>query len=110
MPGTASGTKNNAWLQYMRDCAAKYHELHGTQPTKHAKPTHAKPTHTKPTHAKTKRAAGASKEEKEVQKWQDEKAETHRKQAHAHMQRAREHAQKTEQEHLARQRRAATKK
>ena len=102
MPGTASGTKNNAWLQYMRDCAAKYHELHGTraQPARHAKPTHAK----------TKRAAGASKEEKEVQKWQDEKAETHRKQAHAHMQRAREHAQKAEQEHLARQRRAATKK
>ena len=100
MPGTASGTKNNAWLQYMRDCAAKYHELHGTQPAKH----------TKPTHAKAKRAAGVSKEEKEVQTWQDEKAETHRKQAHAHMQRAREHAQKAEQEHLARQRRAAAKK
>ena len=100
MPGTTSGTKNNAWLQYMRDCAAKYHELHGKQapPAKHAK------------RAKAKRAAGVSKEEKEVQKWQEEKAETHRKQAHAHMQRAREHAQKAEQEHLARQRRAATTK
>ena len=102
MPGTSSGTKNNAWLQYMRDCAAKYHELHGkqAQPAKHAKPKRAKAKHT----------AGASKEEKEVQKWQEEKDETHRKQAHAHMQRAREHAQKAEQEHLARQRRAAAKK
>jgi hypothetical protein len=82
--------------------AAKYHALHGVraQPAKAAKPKHAK----------TKRAAGASKEEKEVRKWQEEKAERYRKQAHANMQRARDHAQKAEQEHLARQRRAGAVK
>ena len=82
--------------------AAKSHALHGVraQPAKAAKPKHAK----------TKRAAGASKEEKEVRKWQEEKAERYRKQAHANMQRARDHAQKAEQEHLARQRRAGAVK
>ena len=82
--------------------AAKSHALHGVraQPAKAAKPKHAKTT----------RAAGASKEEKEVRKWQEEKAEVYRKQAHANMQRARDHAQKAEQEHFARQRRAGAVK
>ena len=90
--------------------AAKSHARHGVraQPAKTAKPKHTETT--KPKHAKTTRAAGASKEEKEVRKWQEEKAEVYRKQAHANMQRARDHAQKAEQEHLARQRRAGAVK
>ena len=66
----------------------------GVQPTKPAKPR------------KARRTAPLSKEEKEVRKWQAEKAETYRKGARANMQRAKDHAQKAEQAHLARQRRA----
>ena len=112
MPGTSSGSNNNEWLQYMKDCAAKYHEQKQPKPTKAAKP--AKPANpdksakpAKPANPpKNNKPAKITKEEQDVREWQARKEDVNRKQAHANMKRAKEHAHKAEQEHLARRRRA----
>ena len=100
MPGTSSGGKRNEWLQYMKDCAAKYHEQKQPKPTKAAKPV--KPANP----PKNNKPAKITKEEQDVREWQARKEDVNRKQAHANMKRAKEHAHKAEQEHLARRRRA----
>jgi hypothetical protein len=50
----------------------------------------------KPPKSTKPKPAAPSREEKELRKWQAEKAEAYRKQARANMQRAKEHAQKAE--------------
>ena len=75
MPGTSSGSKNNEWLQYMKDCAAKYHEQKQPKPAKAAKA------------AKNNKSTKSTKEEQTVREWQTRKEDVNRKQAHANMKR-----------------------
>ena len=93
MPGTASSSKNNAWIAYVRQCAKEY---------KSSKEQAKVATGGK--HTKGTKHAAISKEEQTVKGWKDRQQEVYKKQSHANMKRSGEIARKAEQNHLVRKR------
>ena len=99
MPGTASSSKNNAWIDYVRECAKEYKSSkEQAKDTKHAKST------TGGKHTKGTKHAAMSKEEAELKQWKNRQEEVYRKSSHSNMKRSGEIAQKAEREQLTRKR------
>ena len=112
MVQTKDGVGTNPWIEFVRECAKNYKSA--AQPAKE----HAKDTkHTNRAkgangakHAKGTKHAAMTKEEQTVKEWRNRQQEVYKKQSHANMRRSNEIAQKAEQEHLVRKRRATVQK
>ena len=95
MPQTSAGSKNNAWITYMRKCAKAFHDEQAAK--RKAQPS------SKPHKRHKPGAPAASAEEAQLKEWTERKEDRQRELSHAHMQRSREHAQKAEAGHKQKQ-------
>ena len=102
MPQTSAGSRNNAWITYMRKCAKAFHDEQAAK--RKAQPS------SKPHKRHKPGAPAASAEEAQLKEWTERKEERQRELSHAHMQRAREHAQKAEAGHKQKQARQRASK
>ena len=105
MPQTPAGSKNNAWIVYMRKCAEAFHNEQAAK--RKAQPGSKAPP---PRKSKAPPATDQTKAKAQLEEWTERKEERQRELSHAHMQRAREHAQKAEAGHKQKQARQRASK
>ena len=89
MPQTSAGSKNNAWIAYMRECAKAFHAEQAARQA--AKPTKT-PRRPKAVAANDDQAKAAA----QLKEWKSRQESRQRALSHAHMQRALEHSAKAE--------------
>ena len=97
MPQTREGSKNNAWIAYMRKCAEAFRNEQAAK--RKAQPGSKAPP-----------ASDQAKARAQLKEWTERKEERQRELSHAHMQRALEHAQKAEAGHKQKQARQRASK
>ena len=102
MPQTSAGSKNNAWITYMRKCAKAFHEEQAAK--RMTRPPSSKAP---PRKSKAPPSDDQAKAVAQLKEWKDRQEAHQRELSHAHMKRSKDHAQATEagqKQKLARQR------